>query len=358
MSNLNLDSILTTVTPLVMGNESEFASRITNIQSTTCILDVGYKLPLKIIAMSLIHMLKHWSPKFAAIIIRAKFGIHPTTCTVFETGKLTVVGALTEQHSLYAAQMYRMTLENIMACYYDRITNTNIITNLVNRTKFDNFRIGNVVATCKLPYRVNLKSFRDQKQRDAHYNPEAFPGCPYLVWISPRDQCKCNVTKKGKESCDCNVQSSIFDSGAFNLTGSKTIEDINRAKHMILKFTEKYKDESTQLPKNKRYEARRQEIFNVSIDETGLVHKKRKCVIEIPKLTDLVKEIPFIERKKQNYNIMTVACLEKRIDVIRDLMDINKPKYIKIALSELKDIDANWGKTIYKILKKCLEELD
>ena len=344
-----LAAALDAVEPIEDTPNTEFPARITNIQSTACILKEGYKLPLKSIAMALVHMLKHWSSNFAAIIIRAKFGVHATTCTVFETGKLTVVGALSVEHALYAAQMYRRVLERVPAVYYNP---GRIITDLYGRARFDEFRIGNVVASCKLSYRVNLKRFRDRKQRDARWVPDAFPGCPYLVWVRPREECACINKKTEKEMCGCNVKATIFDTGTFNITGSNNLQDTNRAKYIVKAFTEKYKADEPLPPKNKRYAARRQEIFSASLDETGLRQKKQKREIKGQSLEDLLKVVPFVKREKIEDDVFTHACVTKQIAVVRDLVLINASKYVNKTVQMLQESPDPWRQQIAQTLCK------
>lgn len=340
----HLQDAIDNVVPLVYSAEDQpYETRITNMQSTTKILlkDGETKLPLKDIVMSLGGMAQYRLDKFAAVIMRGYFGIGLTTCMVFEAGKLVVVGAKTVEHSRYAAQMYRRLLERVVSVYYDPETDQNIICDLQNRTQFLDFEVGNLAAASLLPFRINLKMFQDSHLKDADYNPESFPGCRYKIWLNPRSMCKCVKRKKEKDSCECNVQSTLFDTGAFIVTGSTSIQDTNRAKHIIIKETRDFLKFDKLLPKNKRYEARRQEIFNASVESTGLrpVRKKRK--IEKRPLEDLLQVVQWSPVNENSYNALTQACLTKQIGLVRHIIAVKGSKYFEETISELDALPDN-----------------
>ena len=314
------------VVPIIDKGYDFESTRITNIQSTVVIIDKGCLLQLKSIVLSLSGMAKHNPKRFAAVIIRAYFGVHVTTCMVFDSGKIVVIGALSLEHSRYAAQMYRRMISNVKSLYYDSKTNKHIFTDLSLRSKFDDFGVHNIVATTKLKYGINQKSFRDTKQRDANYEPESFPGCPFLVWIRPREKCQCEKKKAtAKYSCDCNIQTSLFGSGKINLTGSKSIRDTNRAKHIIMHLTKNFSQSKKIVPKEKRFQLRRQAIFKVSVNNTGYQPLKKRRRVKTIKLKSLLKRLP--EQKNNQIfenveNLFVKACLMQQIYMVRYLKEI------------------------------------
>ena len=317
---------LSSVIPIINGKQEYESTRITNIQSTVVIINKGCLLNLKSIVLSLSGMAKYDPQMFAAVIIRAHFGVHVTTCMVFDSGKLVVIGALSIDHSRYSAQMYRKVLSNVKCLYYDPLTQKNVFTNIENLSSFSDFGIHNIVATTKLKYEINQKSFRDTKQRDTNYEPESFPGCPYLVWIKPRENCQCEKKGTAKYSCNCNVQTSLFGSGKVNLTGSKSIRDTNMAKHIIMRITKDFSQKDKTIPKEERYHHRRQAIFKVSSENTGYQPIKKKHKVKQVKLASIIKQLPkqIVNEKFKNVeNLFLRGCMLEHIDMVRYLKDIS-----------------------------------
>jgi len=305
---------------------------ITNVQSTTRIVKKGTRLPLREIAMTFSGMVKYNPRKFAAAIMHVNFGIRVTTCMVFEAGQIVVIGAVTIEHSRYAAQKYRLLLSQVSAIFWDQQRNQLVLTTLENRTCFEEFEIGNIVATSDLPWKIKLKQFRDHMQRDAEYNPDRFPGCSFVVWIKPRQNCQCpRPEHKTKESCACNVQSTLFDSGSFIITGSKSLQDTNRAKHLIIKYTQNHQKLQELVPRKLRFEARREEIFKASMEHNGVQRilknkdinfQEQRNVDNLIKLQCLLDYIPPVEREKSKLHPLTRACIRRDISVVADLLKL------------------------------------
>jgi TATA-box binding protein (TBP) (component of TFIID and TFIIIB) len=315
-----LNDALLSVTPIVSQPLAPLDTQVTNVQSTTRITDDDQELSLIDIVIAFPGMLKYTS-KFAAIVMHSNFGVHPTACMVFKIGKLVVVGALTFEHSRYAAQMYRRLIESAFSAHF---------------TKFLDFQIGNWVANSRLPYTVDPKALRDTKQRDARYTPEAFPGCRLLVWVRPRGECRCvKKAKANKECCACNVKSTVFDTGTFIITGSKSIADINRAKHAVHQFTQPHRlADAPAVPKDKRYEMRRQAILDASYLETGLKPVKKKRKMDETALAGLLAHVPTLPTlpREPGVPLFIYACRNKQIDLLRTLVAIGGPHYLREAI--------------------------
>lgn len=96
-------------------------------------------------------MAKYQPKRFAAVVLHVRDPISTTTCLVFSTGKLVVVGALSWYHALYAGQMYRRIVEKVVCPYRDAETNAIVLTSLEGRTKFENWDIYNIVARFVVP---------------------------------------------------------------------------------------------------------------------------------------------------------------------------------------------------------------
>lgn len=252
-------------------------SHIRNVVSTVNLLDNDQCLCLEIIASTLGPMAKFQPRRFAAIVLRIKDAIATTTCLVFRTGKLVVVGALSRYHALYAAQLYRIMIEQVVVPYKDPDTERIILSNLEGRTKFDRWGIWNIVASVNIGCRPDLKLLTELLGDVTAWNPELFPGLKLLVWLRPKALCRCNSRKKNK-SCACNSRALLFDTGQVVMTGCRVMSDINLTKHRIqtLMEDEDFHEKDAQLPKHQRFEARRQKILRSSFVETMAPTEKQR----------------------------------------------------------------------------------
>ncbi len=221
----SFDSMLTSTTSVVETASGE--SNITNIQCTFQFVKPTTNLPLIELALHLSAAAKYIPSQFSAINIRVSFGVHITTCTVFESGKIIVVGAISLSHSLFASQMYRQWLSSFVCTFIDPKTKARTRFNLVNRGLLNDYRVNNIVACGNVGHRIKIKELHDSCPWDTSYSPGAFPGCALLIWVKPKKNCKCNVDEPFKKSCPCNLRSSIFDSGKFTSYGIPTLEHVN-----------------------------------------------------------------------------------------------------------------------------------
>lgn len=262
--------------------------RVVNVVSKVELLAPQEFFVLKTIAISLSGMAKYQPKRFAAVIIHTRDAIGSTTCLVFQPGKLVIVGASTEHHALYAAQIYRLKLEEIVAPYRDPETNTIQLHSLEGRTQFANWRTWNMVVNAQLKNRPNLKNLVDALGDVSNWNPELFPALKMLIWLRCKDLCKCKSKKRNK-SCDCNAKSLIFDTGELVITGCKTIHDLNLCYHRISSLLEQDQtlhETDALLPRNQRFEARRQKML--------VHHKKTKITI------DVVTPVSYVDQKFKN----------------------------------------------------------
>lgn len=263
--------------------------KVVNVVSKVEFLAPGEMFVLKTIAISLSGMAKYQPKRFAAVILHAIDSVGSTTCLVFQPGKLVVVGASTEYHALYAAQNYRLILENIVAPYRDPESNTIGLYSLEGRTQFTNWRTWNMVVNAKLDNRPNLKNLVDALGDVSNWNPELFPALKMLIWLRSKDICTCKSKKRNK-SCDCNAKSLIFDTGKVVITGCKNIHDLNLSFHRICSLLDQNTDmhETDELlPRNQRFKARQQKM---------LVQHQQKTQVEMDHTTSA---IDYIDRKYQ-----------------------------------------------------------
>ncbi|MDB9801163.1 hypothetical protein OAB94_02175 [Flavobacteriaceae bacterium] len=287
------------------------ATKITNLQSWVFMLSDDKKLPLQKVRVGLPGVGKYDPQKFAAIIVRGNFGVNRTTCMVYQTGQLVVIGALSHGHALYVSHMYRLLI---------------LATGITDTPHFRSFIIGNFVAATDIGTRIDLKSFRDNHQKNAVYDPETFPGCMYWVWVKPQSKCKCVKKKQDKRSCKCNVLSTIFDSGKINFTGSESIENINMTKHKVFKELERYKTKEVAIPKQQRFRARQQNIQSVSSEHSTYIHTKKRQKTTNKTFQEWLELIPntvWNKMEQKHTNQFVNACVTKNIDMAAHLLKVS-----------------------------------
>lgn len=223
---------------------------------------------------------------FPALVIRLKDTIGTATHSLFRSGKMNIVGAKSTEHARYLGQRMRYYIEHIKGPFREggRI----ILTALEDRMSFNNFTLRNIVATVHLGKRPNLAHLQDIMPDLARWAPDDFPGLKLLVWLRPKDLCRC-VLKKNKRNCKCNIVAVLFDTGKLNLCGCRSIADINLAMFKLknLFSEDEYCDYTAQLPKELRTSARRQAI---AVEFGGFERKKRKKAAE-PDFAVLPKKV-------------------------------------------------------------------
>lgn len=262
----NFDTVIEKTESLELQvGKDPYETRITNVVSTVNLLDRGEKLALETIATYLGGMAKFQKKRFAAIVLRIKDAVSTTTCLVFRSGKLVVVGAVSWFHALLACHMYRLYIEQVAAPYLDSVTKRIVLSDLKGRTKFEKWGIWNVVASTNSGVRPDLKALTEMLTDVTAWNPELFPGLKLLVWLTTKMKCKC-IRRKKNGSCVCNARALIFDSGKVVMTGCKRMEDITLTRKRIqnLLSDEVFQDKAEPLPRNERFEARRRKLLEAN----------------------------------------------------------------------------------------------
>ena len=276
----NLWTIFDTAIEQIISLESQINNdktlpRIQNVVGTTNLLEKGENLMLETIVTYLGAMAKFQPRRFAAIVLRIKDPVATTTCLVFRSGKLVVVGSVSWMHALFACHMYRLVIESVQVTY--RYQERIMLTDLVGRTLFHNWGIWNIVASVHLGCRPNLKILTELLTDATSWNPELFPGLTLLIWLKPKNQCKCKKKKKNK-SCACNAQALIFDTGNVVITGCRNMSDISLAHHRIKMLLEddSLLDHNEQLPRSERFAARRQMLLDIEFEGFRKSKKRQK----------------------------------------------------------------------------------
>lgn len=225
----------TNVVPLNLLPNNTF--RISNIVCKVELLLENESIDLEYLSLYLNGMTKFKPKNFAATIVRIKDVISTTTCLVFRSGKLVVVGGKTIHHVLYACHMYRSYLENVNFIFDKHVAT------LENRTCFNGWGIQNIVGSDNLHCTPNLKTLAEHLPEVSNCNPELFPALIILFWVKSKSACRCEK-KKNVRSCKCNCGVLIFDTGKFVVSGCTTIEDFLYVKNIIYEIfeTDKFYD--------------------------------------------------------------------------------------------------------------------
>ena len=134
-----------------------------------------------------------------------------STALIFQTGKIVITGAKSENDAQLAARKY-----------------ARIIQKLGFRAQFTNFKIQNIVGSCDIGFPLRLEGLAYQYNEKTSYEPELFPGLIFRL-SQPR------------------VVILIFVSGKIVLTGAKTKDEVNSAFEYIYPILVQFKKDITDL---------------------------------------------------------------------------------------------------------------
>lgn len=339
--NLNLEPLL---------KNSEYDLHVNNIVSTAKLLKEKESICLESLVMYLGGLVKYAPKKFAAAILRIKDSISTTTCLVFRSGKMVVVGAQSEHHSIFATHMYRQMIENVYSVY--KTDSGLIYSNLVGRTNLNSFRITNIVANVKLKNRPDLKILAELAADLTAWNPDLFPGLKLLVWLKPKDQCKC-VKKKKNKSCSCNCRALIFDTGNVVITGCKNLDDVKLSKsriQMLLDDPDLHNKEDEPAKKDRSLKRREKILKSSYIEFIGW--KEQASVFDMvqPIKKNGKKIVPLATNN--NPPILN-ACKHKQIDNIKFIASFDS-KQARMAVEYLQNNPNEMTEEMCKLLEELI----
>lgn len=302
--------------------KEESCFNIVNIVSTVELLPTGQALSLKSLALKLPGLVKYVPNKFPAAVMRIRDSIGTTTCQIFRSGKIVVVGACSQYHALYACHTYRKIIESVPMVFSDDCARLGMNT-LHGRTIFANWGIWNIVAKDRSSSVPDLLEISKLASDVAVWSPEHFPALILLVWLQNKLNCKCN-SKKKNGSCNCNARVLIFDNGNFLITGCKTISDIQltRARIHFLLSDEDLHDKSGRIiPKHLRYKYRRQKCLGL-IEFAGWSGAQKS---EIPLIQGV--SFRFYKSYKDEYENdppLVRACKRHQTENVRFILSIDQ----------------------------------
>ena len=184
---------------------------VQNIVSTA---ELCCEIKLKHIALQ-VENTQYNPKKFTALIMRLK---EPkTTALIFSNGKLICLGAKTEEDSIKACRKY-----------------AKIIKSLNYPVVFKNFRIQNIVGSCDVKFKIQLRKLYNYMVffiGKVTYETEFFPGLIYQ-YLDKKEE---NKVKKA------NIVFLIFKSGKIVISGAKNTEQIYNSFEKVLPVLNKFK---------------------------------------------------------------------------------------------------------------------
>ncbi|KAL3271306.1 hypothetical protein HHI36_021795 [Cryptolaemus montrouzieri] len=130
-----------------------------------------------------------------------------TTASVWSSGKITCTGATSEVQAKIAARRFARCLQK-----------------LGFNTKFNNYRVVNVLGTCSMPFAIKINSFSEQ-HKEADYEPELHPGVTYKI-KNPKATLK------------------IFSTGSVTVT-APSVADVQAAIEYIFPLVYEFRKERT-----------------------------------------------------------------------------------------------------------------
>ncbi|KAG5683842.1 hypothetical protein PVAND_013105 [Polypedilum vanderplanki] len=166
-SNINDAQQTTTVEETTVANveeetaveeESEEPEIDIVISNVVCAFSVRCHLSLKHIALQGANVEFKRENGMVTMKLRKPY----TTASIWSSGKITCTGATSEEQAKIAARRYARMLQKLNF-----------------RVRFQNYRVVNVLGTCKMPWAIKIVQFSEKYKKEASYEPELHPGVTY-----------------------------------------------------------------------------------------------------------------------------------------------------------------------------------
>ena len=87
-----------------------------------------------------------------------------STATIWSSGKITCTGATTELDAYKAARRFCRVLQKMKF-----------------KVRLSNYRVVNVLATCSMPFDIDLNKIANEYKQECSYEPELHPGATFRV---------------------------------------------------------------------------------------------------------------------------------------------------------------------------------
>ena len=307
--------------------------RVTNLQSTVSILSENYKLSLKDVASTLIGMSK-LNQRFAAIVMRAFFGLSKTVCMVFGHGKLIVVGSKSPRHAIYVSHMYRLYIASVKARFFDPRRGDYVMMPFDGRTRFTDFQINNICATTNAGYKIDLAKMVNVNSHLFDYQPNGFPGAIMTV-----------PAKTGNA-----IKATVFDNGNINIAGCPTIDTVIESFAITQSYTVNFQTNIAALPKDKIHRYRIEQREKGIRERAGLKPTVQK---NISTTYDILHLLPPRVVYQTSGPPLVRAFLTMNVRLIEHLLKVHKAP----RLRAIKYLDENKD-TLTPFLNRTLEWLN
>ncbi|XP_067007889.1 TATA box-binding protein-like 1 [Anabrus simplex] len=172
-----------------------------------------------------------------------------TTASMWSSGKITCTGATSEPQAKIAARRFARCLQK-----------------LGFKTRFNNYRVVNVLGTCSMPFGIKITAFSEQ-YKDAEYEPELHPGVTYKLQ-QPKATLK------------------IFSTGSVTVT-APSVADVQAAIEHIFPLVYEFRKERT-----------KEDLLALQISrQRGQKRKRSSAHIEVEEPEDFVD--PVIESSEE-----------------------------------------------------------
>lgn len=185
------DTIETTATPVAAEEEDDTPEIDIMINNVVCSFSVKCHLNLRQIALNGVNVEFRRENGMVTMKLRRPY----TTASIWSSGRVTCTGATSEEQAKVAARRYARALQK-----------------LGFQVRFRNFRVVNVLGTCRMPFGIRIISF-SKKYKEADYEPELHPGVTYKLY-NPKATLK------------------IFSTGGVTIT-ARSVSDVQSAVERI-----------------------------------------------------------------------------------------------------------------------------
>lgn len=166
------------------------------ISNVVCAFSVRYPLQLRNIALNAANVEYKRENGMVTMKLRKPY----TTASIWSSGKITCTGATSEENAKVAARRYARLLQKLNF-----------------KVRFQNYRVVNVLGTCKMPWAIKIIPFSEKYKKAASYEPELHPGVTYHLH---------NPTATLK----------IFTTGSMTVTGERDKLNLPKAISMFILF--------------------------------------------------------------------------------------------------------------------------
>ncbi|XP_059049823.1 TATA box-binding protein-like 1 [Achroia grisella] len=173
------------------------------INNVVCSFSVKCHLNLRQIALNGVNVEFRRENGMVTMKLRRPY----TTASIWSSGRVTCTGATSEDQAKVAARRYARALQK-----------------LGFQVRFQNFRVVNVLGTCRMPFGIRIIAFSN-KYKEADYEPELHPGVTYKLY-NPKATLK------------------IFSTGGVTIT-ARSVSDVQSAVERIFPLVYEFRKPRT-----------------------------------------------------------------------------------------------------------------